>query len=266
MTKKTRKVSNFVNKPFDFVLFIVVMLLLALGLIMVLSASSPSSLAETGDDSYVYFRKQAIYAVVGIAAMLFISKIDYHFWKKFSKIAYIGSILLLLMVLIPHIGVEAGGAKRWIKLGVQFQPSEVMKIATILFFSAYLTDHRKELKGLWNGFFKPFCILAPVILILLLVQDHLSATIIIILVVSILMIMAGCKLKYFLTFGTAGAAAAGLGLFLMAKFTEKGAFRIERIISFLNPWADAQDSGWQIIQSLYAIGSGGLFGVGLRRK
>lgn len=266
MTKTAKKISKFTNRPFDFILFITVMILLALGLIMVLSASSPSALAETGDDSYVYFRKQGIFAVLGIAAMLVISKIDYRKYKKFSKLAYLGSVVLLLMVLIPHIGVEAGGAKRWINLGIQFQPSEITKIAMIMFFAAYLTEHRKELASFQKGFIKPLLLLVPIILILVIVQDHLSATIIIVMVVAIMMLMAGCKLKYFLTAGVAAGAAGGLGLFLMAKLTTKGAFRLERIVSFLDPWADAQDSGWQIIQSLYAIGSGGLFGVGLRRK
>ena len=167
---------------------------------MVLSASSPTSLAETGDDSYSYFRKQAIFAVVGIIAMLFISKIDYRFWKKFYKIAYWVSIILLLMVLIPGIGVSSGGASRWIKiLGIQFQPSELAKIGLIIFYASYLTDHKDELKGFYTGFIKPFLYLVPVILILILIQDHLSATIIIVAVVGIMMLMAGSRLKYFLT-------------------------------------------------------------------
>ena len=262
--KKVRKFSKFANNQLDFILLIVVILLLSLGLIMVLSASSPTSLAETGDDSYSYFRKQAIFAVVGVIAMLFISKIDYRFWKKFYKIAYWVSIILLLMVLIPGIGVSSGGASRWIKiLGVQFQPSELAKIGLIIFYASYLTDHKDELKGFYTGFIKPFLYLVPVILILILIQDHLSATIIIVAVVGIMMLMAGSRLKYFLTAGTAAGVTGAAGLYLMAKFTSKGAFRLARITSFLNPWADKQGDGWQVIQSLYAIGSGGLFGVGL---
>lgn len=261
-TKESKKI-NFTNKQFDFILLITVIILLALGLIMVLSASSPSALAETGDDSYVYFRRQGIFAIAGIIAMLFISKIDYRQYKKFGKLAYWGSIVLLLMVLIPKVGVEAGGAKRWINLGIQFQPSEVAKIGLIVFYAAYLSNHIKEIGEFKKGFIKPFVILLPIILILVLVQDHLSATIIIIMVISIMMLTCGTKLRYFLTFGTVGAVGGGIGLYLLAKFTEKGAFRIARITSFLNPWADKQGDGWQIIQSLYAIGSGGLFGVGL---
>lgn len=261
--KKVRRFSKFANNQLDFILLIAVILLLSLGLIMVLSASSPTSLAETGDDSYSYFRKQAIFAVVGVIAMLFISKIDYRFWKKFYKIAYWVSIILLLMVLIPGIGSSAGGARRWINLGVRFQPSEIAKIGLIIFYASYLTDHKDELKGFYKGFIKPLLYVVPVVLILILIQDHLSATIIIVAVVSIMMLMAGTRLKYFLTAGTGIGVLGVAGLYLMAKFTSKGAFRLARITSFLNPWADKQGDGWQVIQSLYAIGSGGLFGVGL---
>ena len=261
--KKVRRFSKFANNQLDFILLIAVILLLSLGLIMVLSASSPTSLAETGDDSYSYFRKQAIFAVVGVIAMLFISKIDYRFWKKFYKIAYWVSIILLLIVLIPGIGSSAGGARRWINLGVRFQPSEIAKIGLIIFYASYLTDHKDELKGFYKGFIKPLLYVVPVVLILILIQDHLSATIIIVAVVSIMMLMAGTRLKYFLTAGTGIGVLGVAGLYLMAKFTSKGAFRLARITSFLNPWADKQGDGWQVIQSLYAIGSGGLFGVGL---
>ena len=261
--KKVRRFSKFANNQLDFILLIAVILLLSLGLIMVLSASSPTSLAETGDDSYSYFRKQAIFAVVGVIAMLFISKIDYRFWKKFYKIAYWVSIILLLLVLIPGIGSSAGGARRWINLGVRFQPSEIAKIGLIIFYASYLTDHKDELKGFYKGFIKPLLYIVPVVLILILIQDHLSATIIIVAVVSIMMLMAGTRLKYFLTAGTGIGVLGVAGLYLMAKFTSKGAFRLARITSFLDPWADKQGDGWQVIQSLYAIGSGGLFGVGL---
>lgn len=263
-TNKTRKkFSKFANNQLDFILLIAVILLLSLGLIMVLSASSPTSLAETGDDSYAYFNKQAMFAVVGVIFMLIISKIDYRYWKKFYKIAYVVSIILLLMVVIPKIGVEAGGAKRWINLGVQFQPSEVAKIGLIIFYASYLTDHKDELKDFKKGFLKPLAYLIPVVLILILIQDHLSATIIIVLVVGIMMLVAGVKMRYFATCGTGIAVLGAAALYLMAKFTNKGAFRFARLTSFLNPWADKQGDGWQVIQSLYAIGSGGLFGVGL---
>lgn len=134
----------------------------------------------------------------------------------------------------------------------------------IVFFAVYLTKHKNELKNIWKGFIKPFLILLPAILVLLGIQSHFSASVIIILVVSVMMIVAGSRVVHFASIGGIGAGA-GIGLmYVLAKFFDIGSYRLTRITSFLDPWAYAQDEGWQIIQSLYAIGSGGLFGVGLR--
>lgn len=231
---------------------------------MVLSASSPSALSESGN-SYSYVSKQAMFAVMGIIAMYAISKFDYKNYKNLYKIAYIVSIILL--ALVPIIGVEVNGAKRWIDLGVtQFQPSEVAKIGLIVFYAAYLTKNRDKLKTTLNGFWKPILLLAIPIGILVLFQDHLSASIVIVAIIAVMMLIAGTRIRDFLTSGL-GIAGLGVGaLVLMSQLTGKGSFRFDRIISFLDPWADATGDGWQVIQSLYAIGSGGLFGAGLRTK
>ena len=249
------------SKPFDFVLFITVLILLAMGIVMVLSASSPSALAESGN-SYAYVSRQAAFAVLGLILMLIISKIDYRIYTKFAKIAYIGSLIILLIV--PIIGSSTKGATRWLDLGfVRFQPSEIAKIALIIFYAAWLTKNKDKLKTLKTGFIIPFLYLAPIALILVFLQNHLSVTIIIVLVISIMMIMAGTKLRYFVTLGSAGVVGGAGLLFVLAKFTDSGAFRLSRITTFLNPWNDIKGDGWQIVQSLYAIGSGGLFGAGL---
>ena len=231
---------------------------------MVLSASSPSALATTGS-SYTYVIKQAQSAALGVVLMILISRIDYKILKspKIYITAYVVSVLILLMVLIPNIGVKVNGARRWINLGIQFQPSEITKVGLIIFFAAILTENRDKLKKITTGFFAPIAFLILPAVILIIVQDHLSVTIVIAIVVAIMMLMAGTKPLYFATFGSIGAIGGAGLLYLMAKYTEKGAFRIQRLSSFINPWADAQGSGWQVIQSLYAIGSGGLFGVGL---
>ena len=143
------------------------------------------------------------------------------------------------------------------------QPSEIVKVGLIIFYATYLSKHKDELKSFSKGFIKPILIVIPVILILVLVQNHLSASLVIIAVVSIMMLMAGSKLRYFLTFGIIGLAVGGIGLFFLAKTAGQGGFRLGRIMAFLDPWSYAQDEGWQIIQSLYAIGSGGIFGAGL---
>lgn len=207
------------SKPFDFILFITVLILLAMGIIMVLSASSPSALAESGN-SYSYVTRQAIFAVLGIGLMLFISKIDYHEYSKFARIAYIGSIIVL--ALVPVLGSSAKGATRWLEIGpIRFQPSEVAKIALIIFYASWLTKNKDNLKDLFTGFIKPFLLLMPIAIILVIFQDHLSATIIIILVVSIMMLMAGSKMRHFVTLGSIGAIGGAAALFALAKFTEK---------------------------------------------
>ena len=262
MKKKTIKEND---KPFDFILFMVVLILLGMGLTMVLSASSPMSLSTTSS-SYTYIYKQAIAAALGIAGMLIISKIDYKIYAKFYKIIWVGSIIALLAVLIPGVGASAKGATRWINFPIfgSIQPSEITKLGLIIFFAAYLTNHRSELKDLKKGFFKPLIIfLAPAIGILMIVHSHLSASVLIILTISIMMIVAGCKLSHFIIFGGTGAALGGTGLYVLAKKFGIGAYRLQRLIAFADPWADPLDTGWQIIQGLYAIGSGGLFGVGL---
>lgn len=267
MVKNNKQKAKSKLNPCDFTLCIAVALLLALGIVMVLSASSPSSLAETGS-SYTYVIKQLQSAILGIVLMILISRVDYRIYKnkKIYLSAYIISIIILLLVLVPNIGLEVNNAKRWVKLGIQFQPSEITKIGLIIFFAAILTENKDKLKKLSTGFFAPLAVCMVPIFILVVVQNHLSASIVIIAVVAIMMLMAGSRLLHFLTFGSIGAVAGAIGLFAMAKYTEQGSFRIARITSFMNPWADAQGSGWQVIQSLYAIGSGGLFGVGLRRK
>lgn len=207
------------SKPFDFILFITVLILLAMGIIMVLSASSPSALAESGN-SYAYVTRQAIFAVLGIGLMLFISKIDYHEYSKFARIAYIGSVIGL--ALVPVLGSSAKGATRWLEIGpIRFQPSEVAKIALIIFYASWLTKNKDNLKELFTGFIKPFLLLVPIAIILVIFQDHLSVTIIIVLVVSIMMLMAGTKMRYFATLGSIGAIGGAGVLFALAKFTEK---------------------------------------------
>lgn len=251
------------EKPLDFILCITVFLLLALGIIMVLSASAPSALSMYSN-SYYYVIRQVAYAIVGIILMFIISKIDYRIYKKFYKIAYWASLIMLSLVIMPVIGSGAKGATRWLDFGfVRFQPSEIAKIGLIIFYAGYLTEHRTELGSFKDGFVKPLLYLLPPVGVLFFLQDHLSASIIIIAIVSIMMIMAGSKVKYFLTSGLGLGVVGIAGMFMLAQITGKGDFRLARLTTFLNPWADATGDGWQVIQGLYAIGSGGLFGVGL---
>ncbi len=262
MGKRIKKVSNFVNNQFDFVLCITVLVLLAMGIIMILSASAPSALSTTGN-SYTYVKKQFAFAIVGLVLMFILSKIDYRFYKKYYWPIYFASWLVLLLVLVPGIGHSVKGATRWVNLGfTQFQPSELTKIGLIIFYAGYLADHKSELTDFVKGFVKPLCFVIPPIAILFLVQNHLSVSLIIIIITISMMVMAGCRLKYFGASG--GVGLLGIGSIVgVIQMSGKGGFRLDRIATYFNPWADAQGTGYQMVQSLYAIGSGGFFGVGL---
>ena len=262
MTKNKKTVPNFINNQFDFIFFVIIIILLSLGIVMVLSASAPSAIAESGN-SYSYVIQQLKAAILGIILMLIISKIDYRLYKKFYKAIYWISVLILLLVLIPGLGSSSNGATRWIDLKfIQFQPSELTKIGLIVFYAGYLADHKSELKSFWKGFVKPLIYILPPIAILYFVQNHLSASVVIGAVTCVMMIMAGCRLLYFVIAGLIGALVMTVGIIAL-QATGKGGFRIKRIMSFMDPWADATEVGWQAVQGLYAIGSGGLFGVGL---
>lgn len=245
--KKNKKFSSFLDNPIDYTLLITVLLLLTLGLIMVLSASSPTSLSESGK-SYSYFAKQAIFAALGLCAMGVISKIDYRFYKKFYKIAYIVSIILLIAVLI--IGKKVNGARRWIGITetLSFQPSELVKFCMIVFFAGILTRDREELKYFVKGWIKHLLWLAPII-VLIMLEPHMSASIVIMGIVVVMMIMAGCKMWQML------APGLGLGVPALIALIIFEPYRMKRVTTFLNPWSYARGDGWQVIQSLYAIGS-----------
>lgn len=247
--KKNKKFSSFLDNPIDYTLLITVLLLLTLGLIMVLSASSPTSLSESGGtSSYRYFARQAIFAAMGLCAMGIISKIDYRFYKKFYKIAYIISFLLLLAVLI--IGREVNGATRWIYItdSFSFQPSELVKFGMILFFAGILTRDREELKYFVKGWLKHLLWLIPII-VLILLEPHMSASLVILGIVGIMMIMAGCKMWQMILPGLTVGIPSLIALIIVAPY------RLSRVTTFLDPWSDAKGEGWQVIQSLYAIGS-----------
>lgn len=264
MKKFNKKVVKSENAPFDFILCMIIFILLALGIVMVLSASAPSALAETGK-TYVYAGRQLVFGILGIIAMFIISKIDYHIFQKFYWPIYFGSWLILALVMIPGLGSSAGGAKRWIAIpGLgQFQPSEITKIGLILFYAGYLTDHKDELRDFWRGFVKPLCFLLPPIAILYVVQNHLSASLIIAMISCTMMIMAGTRILHFIMCAPMAIGGVGAYLFYKMRSGGEGGFRITRLISFLDPFEDKMGAGWQVVQSLYAIGSGGLFGVGL---
>lgn len=268
-TKSINKVGGVQRKrpQIDFVLVVIIIILLSFGIVMVLSASAPSALAETGD-SYTYVTKQVIFAVLGLATMWFFSKVDYRIYKKLYWPIYWLSVGALLLVLIPGLGVNVSGATRWIDLGFsRFQPSELTKVGMIIFYAGYLTDHKDELRSFTKGFIKPLLFLVPPVGIAFFIQNHMSVGIVMASITFVMMIMAGCRLLHFILTGVVvgGLGATALGVFLATagESASNANFRIDRILNYMDPWQDPTGTGWQTIQSLYAIGSGGLFGVGL---
>ena len=261
---KVNGFSSFLNNPVDFTLVITVLLLLSIGLVMLLSASSPTSLQEY-DNSYKYFLRQLVFAVLGLIAMYFISRIDYRIYQKFYKLAWLLSIISLVLVLV--IGTDSHGAKRWIDLGfTTVQPSEFVKFFMIIFYAGILVKNRNDLGKFWKGLVKHLLFLVPIIALLIL-EPHVSTSMVIIITCCVIIIMAGCKFWQFALSGIVAGGVVGVVAtilyFVNDAFQTRFQYIVTRVITFLDPWQDATNTGWQVIQSLYAIGSGGLFGVGL---
>lgn len=246
------------NKAFDFLLFAVLLALVLGGIIMVFSASSVTSYVQYGD-SYYFFKSQLKSAILGIIAMIIISNINYKKWGKISPILLLISLILLVLVRIPGIGQEIKGTWRWIIVaGFQFQPSELLKISIILFFSFTLSRKENNITNFLRGLV-PYLALAMIVAFLLLIEPHLSCTIIVTAVSFIILICAGAKIKHFvLIFGPVVAI-----LSIVALTVE---YMRARIFSFLDPFKYAEGDGYQVVQSLYAISSGDLFGKGLGKS
>ena len=267
--------------PVDLPFLTLMMLLLVVGLVMLLSASYPSAYynldasIDTGGNPYYYFQRQLIFAVMGLVAMFIISKIDYQRYRWMSVLVLGAAIVLLLLVFTP-LGGRGGGAKRWISLfGIRFQPSEIAKVGIILFFSARLSKRRDQLKEpkKWNrrtlagrirsfldriGFLEliPYGIALLAVLIPIALQPHMSGMILIVIAAASVLFAAGIRLGWFVAAGTLVIGA----LTIIITQTE---YMTDRINSWPDPISDPSDTGYQVIQSQTAIGSGGLLGVGL---
>ena len=243
---------------FDLPFAILTLILLTIGVVMVLSASfarayyDPSRVTK-GNAAY-YFIRQLIFALLGIATMYIASKFPMAFYRRFSTLVLLAAIALL--ILVPIIGIVGNGARRWIGVGsITVQPSEIAKIGVILAFSTMICRYKEKMKTFRYGIV-PFAAILGVIVLLLAVEPHLSAAIIIILVGAVMLFLGGAKLYWFIGGAAAVAALGALAISVMD-------YAKERVANWLNPFAAASGDGYQIVQSLYAVGSGGLMGLGL---
>ena len=258
---KSRKAAK---GRFDLPFLLLTVLLTAVGLMMLFSASFPSAYYETGDGAY-YLKRQAIFAVLGFTAMAIAGKMNYQRWRGAAKLMVGLAIFLLILVIIPHVGITKNNATRW--LGIPnvftFQPSEIAKLAIILYFADSISKKKEKMRDFRNGIVPYLAILAAFALLMLL-EPHLSGTILIVGIGVVMMIVGGIP-RWTVAAGVGGVAAAGI---LYVKLVESGVIRYGagRINMWKNPWLDAQADGYQMCQSLISIGSGGLLGVGFGKS
>lgn len=263
-TEKRRKKNKNIVRYYDYSLLAVLIFLICFGLVMLYSTSAYSAMVTYDGDSMHYFKRQILFCVLGFVGLVFVSGIDYHKYYKWARHLYILSILLMMLVQTP-LGKEVNGAKRWIQLpmGQQFQPAEVAKIAVILFIPVVILKMGKEIKSL-QGTMKVLAWGAFSMICVYLFTENLSTAIIVMGITCVMVFVVHPKTAPFVAVLTAGLGAVLIGVRILGSVLESSDnFRLGRILVWLNPEEHASEGGFQIMQALYAIGSGGFFGKGL---
>lgn len=249
---------------FDYSLLAILICLICFGLVMLYSTSSYSAMMKQNGDSLFYFKRQVLFCIVGLIGMWIVSRIDYHWYFERSKFFYFISIFMMFLVKTP-LGKEVNGAKRWIKLPFrqQLQPAEIAKIAIILFIPALICTMGREIKTL-EGIVKVLAWGAFSAAVVFIITENLSTAIIVMGITCIMIFVVHPKTRIFIIIavgiiliGIVGARVLGIAM------ETSGNFRLRRILVWLNPEKYASEGGYQIMQALYAIGSGGFFGKGL---
>ena len=267
-TRRKRKEQS--EYFFDYSLLFIVLFLLGFGLVMIYSASSYEAF-QSYEDTTFYMKKQLIAIVIGMVLMIVVANIPYHFWERFALLGYVVAMALVPLVKIPGLGVESHGAYRWIKIpgiGLNLQPAEVGKLCLILFLAVMVCKMGKNVRTM-KGFVIMILLPMPVVLEVYLITRNLSSAIIIMGISVLMVFVASPDYKNFVILGVMVGAAAVLVVFLAVSSTQNAAegeevnFRFGRIATWLNPESDATGTGFQTLQGLYAIGSGGIWGKGL---
>ena len=238
----------------DATLIGILTIMIVFGLVMVFSASTPSAFYQHGNRFY-FIKRQFAWTLFGVVAMVITTNLRYRIVKQWAGIFCI--ISLVLMFLVPIIGVEVNGAKRWLGVGsFTFQPSEIAKFALIFYFAKRMAESPKNhLSDFVHGLL-PYIGIMGAFLFAMYLQDHLSAMVITFATLMVMLLVGGADIKQFIIMG-----AAGVGALVPFAFLES--YRLKRLMAFMDPFKYAKDIGWQIVQGLYAIGSGGIFGRGL---
>ena len=261
--EKMEESRELAKGPIDVTFCLLVLLLTAIGLVMLLSASFPSAYYEASPSKHnplYYFERQAIFAVLGTAVMLLVSKFNYQRLRGVGKILLYISVVLLLLVLIPGIGEIRNGARRWIGMGpLTFQPSEIAKAAIVVYFANSISRKKDQMRTFRYGVL-PYAILLVLVAGLVAKEPHLSGAILILCAGAAVMLVGGINWAWVIA-----AVGAAVGMVYVALFVI--GYNTSRVTYCLNPWAeDPLDKGYQLRQSLITIGSGGLWGLGLGKS
>lgn len=252
---------------FDYSLLFVVLFLLGFGLVMIYSASfyDASTSKSFNNDAAYFLKKQAFSSALGIVAMFVVAFIPYRFWERFAALSYGVSAVLIVLVLTP-LGIKANGARRWLNLGISVQPAEIAKLAMILFLASLICKMGRAIrtpKGFWVVAFVP----VPICLMVWKITDNLSSAIIIFGIAILMLFVASPDYKRFFAIGGLVIAVAVSVVMVLQNMDtaqlQNAGFRSARIMAWLSPEDYASETGFQTLQSLYAIGSGGLFGKGI---
>nr|MDD6335294.1 putative lipid II flippase FtsW [bacterium] len=238
----------------DTFLLILTLCLVGFGILMVYDASYYSAMVKFGDRMY-FFNKQIFGAAMGIVGMIGCSLVDYHFLEKMRMPAMLLSIALLVLVLIPGIGQESYGARRWLNVGISIQPSEISKFAMVIYLSSLLTRRRDQLQYFTKGVL-PALFWMGIVAGLICLQPNLSSVVCIALLTFAMLFVSGCRVRHLVYLALCGVVALAVLIILEP-------YRMKRMMAFLNPWENPTNEGYQLIQSLYALGNGGLGGMGL---
>lgn len=255
MKIKNNEIRQNKHKP-DSIILVLVFALLVFGLIMISSAGVVISKTRFNNE-YYFFNHQLFYGVIpGLVALFIVQKIHYSFWKKMAVPMFFGSLILLILVFIPSFGIRLQGASRWINLGpISFQPTEIMKLSLVLYLAYWIEARGNKVKNFYEGLI-PFLVVVGVVSFLVISQPDFGTLGGIIAISITMFFVSGVPLKYLFGIGIGGLS---LG-FLLVKLEP---YRMNRLITFFDPTADPQGIGYQINQALLAIGSGGIFGLGL---
>ncbi len=239
-------------------LAVIVTLLICIGIVMIYSSSGVYALQELGEKTY-FLTRHMIFLALGVLLMCAVMAVDYRHLKKITKPLVLVSLVLLVLVLVPGIGKASFGARRWFRMGpLNFQPSELAKLAVLIYMADFLARKQNRISNFWEGFLPPVLILGAVCL-LVVKQPDLGNSVLTASIVLIMMFIAGARPRHIAVLGVMAAPALYFLVFRVP-------YRLARILAFLDPWEDSQGIGFQLSQSQIALGSGGVFGVGLGKS